>query len=104
MNTLTEQNWNEVVLESPSPIFVIYHSTFTAYSRRSLALVLKLEPQFPTVRFGSVDVDRQHQLTQLHGIRSIPAFAIYRHGLKRAFFVGERCEKRLAENIAKALA
>jgi thioredoxin-like negative regulator of GroEL len=102
MNTLTEQNWPEVITASPLPVFVIYHSPFSAYSRRSLALLLKLEPQFPTVRFTSVDVDTQDNLARLHGIVAIPAFVVYRSGVKRAFFMGERSEKRLVENIAKA--
>ena len=104
MTTLTPQNWHEFVTEPSAPAFVLFHSPYSAYSRRSLALLLELEPQFPTVRFGSLDVDGHVDLARLHGIGSIPAFVIYRGGEKRAHFIGERREKRLVENISKALA
>ncbi len=104
MNTITEQNWPELVTASPLPVLVIYHSPFSAHSRRSLALLLKLEPQFSTVRFASVNVDDQDDLARLHRIAVIPAFVIYRGGERRAFFMGEWREKRLVEHIAKALA
>jgi thioredoxin-like negative regulator of GroEL len=102
MTTLTPQNWQAFVTELSAPAFVIFHSPYSAYSRRSLTLLLKLEPQFPTVRFGSLDVDAHLDLARLHGIGSIPAFVIYRGGEKRAQFIGERSEKRLVENIGKA--
>lgn len=101
MNALTETNWPELVTASPLPVFVIFHSPFSAYSRRSLALVRKLEPEFDTVRFGEVNVDAEVELARQHGIQGIPAFVIYRGGQKWAFFMGERSEKRLRENITK---
>ncbi len=101
MNALTENNWPEFVTASPLPVLVIFHSPFSAYSRRSLALLRKLEPEFSTVRFASVDVDVEEALTRQQGVQGIPAFVIYRGGTKVAFFMGERSEKRLRENLEK---
>ena len=103
MNAITEHNWPGLVTASPLPVLVVFHSPFSAYARRSLALLRKLEPDFPALRFGCVNVDTEDELTRQHGIQGIPAFVIYRGGTRVAFFMGERSEKRLRETIAKAV-
>ena len=103
MNALTQQNWPEQITASPVPVLVIFHSVYSAYSRRSLALLKELEPEFWNARFASVDVDTEGELTLQHGVQGIPALVIYRGGTRVAFFMGERSEKRLRENIGKAM-
>ena len=89
------------MVASPLPVFAIFHSRFSAHSRRSLAQLLAVEPEYPAVRFGSVDVDAHIDLARLHGIQGIPAFIVYLAGVKTAVFMGERSEKRLRANIEK---
>ena len=103
MNALTQQNWSEHITASPLPVLVIFHSEYSAYSRRSLALLKELEPEFWNARFASVDVDTEGELTLQHGIQGIPAFVLYRRGKKVAFFMGERSEKRLLKTITNAI-
>jgi|SRR5580658_10505963 hypothetical protein len=82
---------------------VCFHSPFSAYSRRTVATLSEIEPQFASVAFGLADVDGHDfsQLTSRYAIVALPTVILFRGNGQTVLFSGERTAKswiKLLEN------
>jgi len=82
---------------------VCFHSPHSAYSRRTLQRLHELEPQFPSFKFGVVDVDRPATTPLLSEfqIYGIPATCVFRPAAEVFRYVGELREQAACKLLAR---
>jgi len=85
---------------------VCFHSSFSAYSRRTLAALLEIEPLFPFIAFSRVDVDLADfgEVTNKLEIAGLPCVIAVARGhagalVGRATWMGERSAAKFYELI-----
>ena len=87
----TETEFRSVVNEQPGAL-VCFHSTRSAYSRRTIQVLSELAAEFPAVKFCAFDADpepAQPLLAEQHVV-ALPTVIYFRHGQPSVCFVGER--------------
>jgi hypothetical protein len=82
---------------------VCFHSPHSAYSRRTLQVLRELEPQFPSFKFGVVDVDcpTTNPLLPEFNIYGIPATCVFGSDAKVFRYVGELRTKAALKLLAR---
>lgn len=74
---------------------ICFHSPYSAYSRRTVAILQQIAPQFSAAAFGlaNVDGDCFQELIQRHAIVALPTVIAFRGRGNTVAFLGERSEK-----------
>ncbi len=79
--TLTKDNFTDEILESSRPALVDFWAEWCAPCQRVPPAVERLAEKFDgQLTVGKVNVDEQPELARSYGIRSIPAFLVFRDG------------------------
>jgi thioredoxin-like negative regulator of GroEL len=82
-------------IQSHRQVLVCFHSTRSAYSRRTLQCLRALEPDFPNLNIQLVDVDQIQfePLMRRLVVVAVPTLMVLRDGQCIGLLVGERSQK-----------
>ena len=99
---LTNQNFNEEVINSDIPVLVDFWATWCGPCRMLAPTVEKIaEEQEGICKVGKVDVDEQPELAAKFGISSIPTLMVFKNGKVTANAVGVRSKGMIEDMIKK---
>lgn len=87
--TLTEDNFEQQVLRSRTPVLVDYWAPWCAPCRLLAPVIEKIAAEHDgTLVVGKVNVDEQPSLADRAGVQGIPFVVLYRDGERAAASVG----------------
>ena len=98
---LTEQNFDEEVLNSELPVLVDFWAIWCGPCRMVAPIVAQIaEEQEGSVKVGKVDVDEQPGLAARYGVMSIPTLMVFKGGELVSSAIGAR-PKAMIEDMLK---
>ena len=102
--TLTEENWQSEVLDSPQPVLVDFWADWCGPCHRIAPIVEELAETFAgKLRVGKLNVDENPDVAQRYGVMSIPSLLLFRDGEVVEFMVGVQPKSALVRRIEAAL-
>ena len=87
---VTDATFQDEVINSDKPVVVDFWATWCPPCRQMAPVVDEAAKQLEDVKFVKVDVDANPLSAAKYGVRSIPAFLVFRDGEVRHEFVGSR--------------
>ena len=98
MREIETETQLRAVLRNGNAVLVCFHSTRSAYSRRTVKILAEIAEDFQMVEFYLLDADRENFLPLLAEFRvvGLPTISFFRAGVRGGCLIGERSEKALA--------
>ena len=97
---LTDDNFEEEVLNADEPVLVDFWATWCGPCRKIAPIVEELADEFEgEAKVGKVDVDENPQTAQEYGVRSIPTLLFFKNGEVQEQVVGAAGKQPLEENL-----
>jgi thioredoxin 1 len=98
--TLTDDNFEDEVLNADVPVLVDFWATWCGPCRQIAPIVEDLADEFEgRAKVGKVDVDENPQTAQQFGVRSIPTLLFFKNGEQQEQLVGASGKKPLQETL-----
>ena len=102
---VTEQNFDQDVLQSSTPVLVDFWAPWCAPCRRLAPLVDELAEEYDgKVSFKKLNTDQSPSIAQRYGVFSIPTLLVFKDGQPIKQVVGLRPKRDLKQNLDEALA
>ncbi len=100
ITTLTDDNFEEEVLNADEPVLVDFWATWCGPCRQIAPIVEDLADEYEgRAKVGKVDVDENPQTAQEYGVRSIPTLMFFKDGEAQEQVVGAAGKQSLKENL-----
>lgn len=100
--TLTQDNFEAEVLQSPVPVLVDFWAEWCAPCKVQNPILAELAKDLAgKLKIGKVDVDNQPELGEQYGIMSIPTIKIFKKGQVVSEMIGLQSKERLMSEIQK---
>ena len=99
---VTDATFQDEVINSDKPVVVDFWATWCPPCRQMAPVVDEAAKQLEDVKFVKVDVDANPLSAAKYGVRSIPAFLVFRDGEVRHEFVGSRPKANFVEEVQTA--
>ncbi len=78
---LTDENFQQEVLDSAGPILVDFFVSWKGASQIMVPIIVELAVEFEgKIKVGRMDVDNNSQIPSMYGIRKIPTFMLFKKG------------------------
>lgn len=103
MQELTSANFDSVVLQSSTPVFVDFWAPWCGPCKMMGPVVEAYASEHPEVLVVKVNVDEAPELAQRYNVLSIPTFIVIKGGSVIEQFAGAMTKEALAERIARHL-
>ncbi len=103
--TLTEQNFEQEVLQSPVPVFVDFWAPWCGPCQTMGPIVEELAASMnpAQIKIGKVNVDENSMIAGTYNILSIPTFMIFKGGVMIAQVAGGMPKEQLQAFIEKTI-
>jgi thioredoxin 1 len=100
VTTLTDDNFEDEVLNADEPVLVDFWATWCGPCRQIAPIIEDLADEFEgRAKVGKVDVDENPQVAQQYGVRSIPTLMFFKDGEMQEQLVGASGKKPLKEKL-----
>lgn len=98
--TFTDQNFQEEVLNSPTPVLVDFFATWCGPCKMLAPVVEELSNEYAgKVKVGKLDVDDNPVVAQTYGVQSIPTILFFKNGQLVDKMVGFQNKEVLEEKL-----
>jgi thioredoxin 1 len=100
--TLTDANFSDEVLESPTPVLVDFWAEWCGPCKMIAPILDELASEYDgKVKVGKVNIDEFQSIATKYGIRAIPTLLIFKQGEVAEQVVGLRSKRDLKANLDK---
>ena len=100
ITTLTDDNFEDEVLNADQPVLVDFWATWCGPCRQVAPIIEDLADEFEgRAKVGKVDVDDNPQTAQQFGVRSIPTLLFFKDGEVQETLVGASGKKPLKDTL-----
>ena len=101
---LTEDNFDQEVLQSPVPVLVDFSAEWCGPCKRQGPICDEIAQEVgEKAKVGKLDIDKAMDLAGKYGVMSIPTLIIFRNGEAGDKFVGLTAKDKLLEAIEKEI-
>lgn len=98
--TLTDENFEEEVLNADQPVLVDFWATWCGPCRQIAPVIDDLADEFvDRAKVAKLDVDNNPQVPQEYGVRSIPTLLFFKNGEVADQLVGAMGKKPLKDKL-----
>ena len=104
MVTLSDDNFDQEVLNSPVPVLVDFWAAWCGPCRMVAPILDKIAEEFKgQMKFAKLNVDENQKIPQKYGIRSIPTMIIFKNGQIREQMIGALPENKIKDKVKASL-
>jgi thioredoxin 1 len=82
MQSVTEENFAEVVLKSEKPVLVEFYSDSCVPCKRMSPILAELEEEYGDVKFVKLNVNFGAEVAQSYSVLSSPTFLFFKDGVE----------------------
>ena len=103
--TLTQENFSDEVLKSPTPVLVDFWAQWCNPCRALTPILDELADEYDgRVKIGKVNIDDQQALAAEYGVRAIPTLLLFNQGQVADQIVGLRSKRDLKASFDRLAA
>ncbi len=104
MQELTDQNFDQNVLSSDSPVMVDFGAGWCVPCQKMAPIIHDIAQEYRgVIRVGEVNVDTSPQLAMKYGIRSVPSILFFKGGQVIDQVVGSVTKRKLLARLQDVL-
>jgi thioredoxin 1 len=101
---VTDQNFEEEVLNSPIPVIVDFWATWCAPCRMIAPIVEEIAREYDgKIKVCKLDVDNNPNTAITYGVRSIPTLLYFKNGKVISSTIGAVGKSKILEQVEKLL-
>lgn len=82
MIQITQQNYNEVVLQSKQPVLIDFYADWCGPCKMLSPILAKISAEHPEIKVVKCDVDANQDLAMKFSVRSIPTVVALNKGIE----------------------
>ncbi len=98
--TLTDANFEQEVLQSPTPVLVDFWAEWCGPCKMIAPLLDELADEYDgKVKIGKVNVDEQQGLAAQYGVRAIPTLLVISKGQVAEQMIGAKSKRDLKASL-----
>jgi thioredoxin 1 len=104
INSVTDQNFEQEVLKSDSPVLVDFWATWCQPCLALAPTVAQVAQQYEgKAKVVKLDVDNNNEVAQRYGIKGIPTLIVFKGGSEAERVVGATSKENITRMIDRAL-